>query len=203
MMRLSIACLPFLVLLAYAATGDDDFCTQFLGQGINFNDCYEAFKNVPVTEPSDLPGMAVTRARLFSSAPNTPPRFKLPQSWTSGQCIIEISMAAGVDYAATLWDFQRKAVKKILDYCVQPHGIGGRVMLQATTIEVRSAKKKMKPNQQAAGDKCLALPVESAAYQCLKDAEHAAFAANIALGDFSDHLSTLTYEIANGLIDSR
>lgn len=194
-MKFTIAFLAFFLLLTHASPGDEDFCTQFLGDHILFQDCYEAFKNVPKTVPGDLPGPALTSAKLFSREPNTPARFKLPQTWTSGGCVINLDMADGVDYAATTWDFQRARVKKIIDYCVQPHGIGGRVMLQATTIEIRSKNKSKPKPATAVAEHCLAIPMGSKTFQCLMEANNAAEGANIALNDFSDHISELTYRI--------
>ena len=193
-MKLITAFLAFFLLSARAGPHDDEFCTEFLGKGLKFTDCFEAYKLVPATVANDLPGPASTRAKLFSNEPDTNPRFRLPQTFTSGQCVIEVSMAANVDYGASLWDIQRMSAKRIMDYCVQPHGIGGRVMLDATTIEIRSTTKR-KSKQTAVQDSCLALPVESAAFKCILDANNAALEANTALDDFTDQLSRLTYKL--------
>lgn len=202
-MKFKILFFASLLRLTQAAPGDEDFCTQFLGEGLNYQDCRAAYDRIPVTVPSDLPStLALVRSRFFSDEPNTEPRFKLPQTFTYNQCVIEIKMVKDVTWAATTWDFQRKAVKKILDYCVQPHSLGGRVTQRATILEVRKKTNKLKPNPAPAVKECAAIDEGSQLYRCLKDAEDARQAASRALDDFSDGIDGLTYQIAAALDDA-
>lgn len=194
-MKPTILLIASLLLLTHAAPGDEDFCSQFFGKNINYQDCRAALESVPVTQLSDLPNLSLQTNRLFSDEPTTEARFKLPQTFTSGQCVIEITMARGVTWAASTWDFQRKAMKKILDYCVQPHGIGGRVMQKGTTIEVRKKSNRLRPKPDPAVRECAALSEQGPLFKCLKDAEDAALAANRAYRDFSDRMDGLTYQI--------
>jgi len=191
-----------LLLLTHAAPGDEDFCSEFLGSRMNYQDCKAALDSVPVTQLSDLPDLSLQTNRLFSNEPTTEARFKLPQTFTSGQCVIEITMAKGVTWAATTWDFQRKAMKKLLDYCVQPHGIGGRVMQKSTTIEVRKKTNKLRPKPDAAVSECAAISEQSPLFKCLKDAEDASLAAKRVYQDFSDRMDGLTYQIAAAIDDA-
>ncbi len=201
-MKLNILFYASLLLRLTHAGYGDDFCSQMLGNDINWKDCKAAYDTVPVTQPGDLPTLALMRSGLFSGEPETEARFKLPQTFTSGQCIIEIAMVKGVDYAATTWDYQRKAVKSIFDLCVQPHGIGGRIKLKATTIEIRKKTNRRRPDAAAAVSKCEAEAEGSALYKCLKDAEAASVAANRAYQDYSDRIDGLLYQIDAALDDS-
>lgn len=196
-MKLTFIPFIFLLSMTHAATGDEDFCSTFLGKFVKFEDCIKAYNDVPKTVKSDLPTEALTEAKLFSKRPNTPERFKLPQTFTSGTCTIDIDMADGVDLTASTWDFQREAVMRAITYCVQIESIGGRIFLKGTTITVRqtASRKKSKPTPE---DNCALVPKHSDLYRCLKDAEAAAAAATKALNTFDGHMTELTYKFNKG-----
>ncbi len=133
------------VLTDYANPASEDYCSEYLGRHLSYHDCRNAYDLIPLTEltdfPSDKPALMTT---LFSKAETSAPRFRLPQSFSSGDCLIEIDMVPNVDFAMTIWDYQRKAASRVLRNCVDVHGIGGKVVLQATVITLRRNKGKGK-----------------------------------------------------------
>ncbi|MCJ1365194.1 hypothetical protein MMC16_004315 [Acarospora aff. strigata] len=182
----------FILLITIASAADDDFCSQYLGRDLNHRDCIAAYNSIPETKQGDYQTVTKTIMNLFSNDDGTNPHYKLPQIFQSGQCAIEVAMVDGVDFAATLWDFQRAAAKRAISLCVEPHGIGGRISMAATIVTVRKRNAKSKPDPSG---KCANAAGHSKLYQCLKEAEIASLAAHSALGRLTYHMDELTYKL--------
>lgn len=179
--------------IAYAAPGDEDFCSQFMGKNMPFRDCMTAYDSMPRTQEGDFND-------VFSEEPWSPPRFKLPQTFQAGDCIIEVTLAPGVDLAATLWDYHRAAAKRVLDYCVQSIGIGGRVMMDSTWVTVKKQPKaKGGAKMPAQCEKKKA----SETVRCLLEATKVAIEAEMAMMQFNGHLEELTFRIDSGEFDPK
>ncbi|KAI9876462.1 MAG: hypothetical protein M1830_006456 [Pleopsidium flavum] len=170
----------------------EDYCSDFLASDLKYNDCMAAYRSMRDNVPSDMAGGRISPSSLFTAMTTTAERYRLPQSFQSGNCVISVTLADGVDMAVTLWSHQRTAAKQIIDWCVSTHGFGGRMMLRATTVTV---KKYRKPGKGAAGvsTKCSKITDQTALQKCLDDADRAAENAFAALNRFTIHLDAMDY----------